>query len=371
MAYESLQRGTTVLNNNAFPAWSIIQSYIVNWARAYALTCHYDSYVVMGYNIPKPSKLKHVLKAPMPEIFLCAIREVLRPQVTPDGRMLFADPDTIFLPDYSISPDQKIRNGGIIGLTDPELIRYGIEFHPGLAQSIFAVFKGVKLISDVTREGLAPVKASFSTSIVSVPDQPDTTLLPEKFEPKFNDKRSLSTKNYEEKVNGAKRFTHCDLFIHDFVDECEATVQFTQRLLKPMIITLPERPNIDAIGPPVIVPCLQFFGKTPYRESLWITTHAFYSMIQSRLEGDYTTRHSEHLMSLIMSRWSDDLRDFYWPTLNSQLAKEPAEPFIGNVPGAKVRNRGKGTKKIRAAKPTGHMAEVSKDTVSPDNSDIT
>lgn len=324
----------------------------MNWSRAYALTVHYDSYVQIGLKVPKPSKFKHILAAPMPEIFLCAIREVLRPMVTPDGRMLIPDPDKIFLPTYCLQPANKLRNGANIGFLDPDMVRYGIMFYPGLTQSIYAVFKGVNIISNLSREGLAFIKASFAcytdTKLIAAPVAIKTT------QRVFNDNHKENKTAYVEKADKSMSFKNCEFFIHDFTDEEEAKVQFTARLLQPLRVGLPERIDVDVLGAPVQVPDLQFLGEFAFRDHFCITNHSFYCNIQTMMEGDYTPRHVRALMSSIMTQWSDDLREFYWPTLGKQVVTEPSAPLIGEGPTRRKKRFAIRAKK-QSSEPTGKL----------------
>lgn len=351
VAYESFQRGSYILANNAFPAWSIIQHYVVNWARAYALTIHYDEYSRAGYRVPKPSKLKHIVSSPMPEIFLCAIREVLRPMVTPDGRMLLPNPNTVFLPEYDLVNVTKIRNGGLMGDIDSDSITYGILFYPGLVQTIYSVFKGVNILKDITREGLAATKAHFAVTLVK---NSSSISMPSKIDVDYIfDSSGMKRSSYSEELGHAK-FKSCDYFIHDFTDESEYTHQFCARVLLPLRILLPERVHVDAIGPPVHVPSLQFLGNFPFRENYVITTHSFYQNIQMLLEGDYTPRNPYQLVLQLMTEWSDDLREFNWPTLGKQRVLEPAAPRIGLGPSRRKKRLAPKVKK-QSSDPTGKV----------------
>jgi len=319
---------------------------------------HYDNYVLAGISVPRPSKLKHILAAPMPEIFLCAIREVLRPMVTPDGRMLIPDPNKVFLPEYRLHDDQKIRNGGRVGHLDPEVVRYGIMFHPGLTQTIYATFKGVNLVSGITREGLAFIKANFAckkdVTLVAAPAMIAATNV------QFDDRCKENKVDYVEANHAHSKFVDCEFFIHDFTHEDEAKVQFTTRLLQPLRVSLPERIDIEALGPPVQVPELQFLGNFPFRESYCVTNHSFYSNVQTMMEGDYTPRHSQSLIAQLVVQWSDDLREFYWPTLGAQIVTEPSAPLVGEGPQRRKKRFAVRAKK-QSSEPSGKLLSSSKE----------
>jgi hypothetical protein len=154
LSLQGNQRQNAIISEEVF----LVQCYAIG--RGYYLTTFYDYFKLFGCNIKglSPSKLKTFNdNVVWNQSILDAVREFLRPRLTPDGLILLPSLDAFLLKeplpnDTILGAFTKKRLGPI----DPVLLTYGIHYYPGL-QSAFSYFYDKNITNrGIAKEGISP-----------------------------------------------------------------------------------------------------------------------------------------------------------------------------------------------------------------------
>jgi len=162
-----LDAGQRVLNPGFVPALRYIELYTNAFMRSFMLSCYYDLYKEMGVCPPgfSPSKVDVVLKQPIPKLILDAIRELIRPQIYPEGLIAVPHPSS-FTNNVNYDSNAVVRNAVRLGICDDHLLRFGVQWFPPLATCLRAAWMtgtdnheyALTIVEGTKREGIEPAK---------------------------------------------------------------------------------------------------------------------------------------------------------------------------------------------------------------------
>lgn len=344
--------GHDVINPKVFMPWVYWRCWIVAYIRAYMLTVHYDYYKQAGV-VPAgftPRKVSDLVGSCIPQVLLDAIREFLRPMVTPDGVMCLPHVNSFARFEAEIDPRSYAKNGTLVGQPDSMLFRYGIAHYPSLIQYCRNAYKGLVLCLGIKRESLSPKKfcVAFNKKEAKEKDSKVKVEVKDPVEHK-GITTTLKVKYCFRGIEDAydvpvdiKRPSY-SYFLHDFKD---SDVETANRILTPLLIsTVHDYRNpirVDEIDPQLaFLSASTYLGVFPYRSG------EFYRHISTRLEGNSKIVPAGSLLARIYSSFTDELKEWHWPTLGKNVAKDVYTPKLSGD-SVRVRQRRRGKKSSQA-----------------------
>jgi hypothetical protein len=378
-----------VLNAAFVPALPHFQLYVQAYARAYLLSCYYDVFQSLGINPVgfTPNKVTCVLAQPMPKLILDALRELIRPVVTPYGQMLYPDPTT-FLNDRPYEFDSEVRNTVKLGHPDRFLLKYGIQWFVCLGHCFRAAWMtgtsdgayAITLVEDMKREGLEPAKVAMLLELCEVKkdDKDKVDGVVAKAPPKdvaafvssglliqseidaredevdkkkeLKDKKvDVSEMDLSKNANWGKLYNKAgepdvgydrSLFqfpkddvkiirhywMHDFDAEADKTRDFAMRMLRPLVVKIYD--NIFdgrvQLAYNVAPPDLAFLGVDVWRGSVPYTLWEFQQM-KDKFEGHPVIESRAFYIARWISMLSLELKKWHFPSIGESLPIRPAD----------------------------------------------
>lgn len=386
----TLDANQRVLNPAFVPPLAFVELFVQSFLRSFMLACYYDIYLYLRLLPPgfTPSKVAHVLAQPIPKLLLDAIRELIRPMITPDGLMIIPHPDSFF---NKVAYDRNviIRNTVRLGDCDTFLTRYGIQWFPCLAGCLRAAWMtgtsngeyALSLVSDTKREGLEPAKFSALIRIMkkkaeevsgepkaearrSLSDAPTAIAAKtdakeeKKFEIKFQravevksevppDWSKLGEESWSEKkwnifVKDAVpdgyndsifelKFDNPDdvvrdYWMHDFDASTDSVRDFAMRILRPLKIRLFDDIYAGRVQMTVDpTPAdISFLGIDVWRGALPYTIWQF-QFFKDKMDGDPTLYVFGHYLGRWVSSLGEELKKWHFPTLGSKPSSSPVD----------------------------------------------
>jgi len=402
---EALESAQIWLNPGFVPALRYWEIYVQAFLRAYFLACYHDLFLSLGAQLPRftPSKVSHLLAQPFPKLILDAIRELIRPVVTPSLLYLVPDPNS-FIKDLVFDEQAIIRNGAAMGKPDQGLLQFGIKWFPSLPMNFRSSFlcgthsalDALNVVEGTVREGLEPAKYTawirtkrdlssykgISDALereelkkikAAKVDDDFSEVKAEKiypfktFEPIKVDYSTFgsggSTGNWHSKdsriqtgIMGKQSDFIQDSIVgdailrpayttqywcHDHDSVLDATRDFAMKILRPIQFYLADDVGQPGISIPVdFVPGeLAHMGIVPFQQPQMYTVTQFHSSIIQLMKLDQRVEPVE----LYLNRWrgalSTNLHDWAFPSLGSVAVSKPSVPVPSISMGKKERKQ--------------------------------
>jgi hypothetical protein len=151
---------------------TVWEMYGINFLRAYMMLCHktvYQSVLFTDQHIGSltPKKIEHLLRQPVLDLLVQAVRELCRPMVSADGFIWYPLYTKIIYESTTEVKDILLRNFRPLGPFDNYLAtQWSLYYHPNLAFCISHYYSGLSYITGIGVEGLEP---TFLTMLAKFP----------------------------------------------------------------------------------------------------------------------------------------------------------------------------------------------------------